>query len=148
METPKEERKSDVEEIVDFIHPVNKYLLWAAVNSEGPYKQEEEKVDLIFEEDFLLFPKGYKSGDELSFMDAAERQAFRDAQTCVKDFGRAISEHLREVQRHKCDFLRELHSLERTLQQEVYSRLSAESIDGFTRWIESVTTCPNTIERI
>eukprot|EP00826_Nyctotherus_ovalis_P058087 TRINITY_DN7963_c0_g1_i4.p1 TRINITY_DN7963_c0_g1~~TRINITY_DN7963_c0_g1_i4.p1 ORF type:complete len:149 (-),score=48.76 TRINITY_DN7963_c0_g1_i4:173-619(-) len=148
MEVPKEERKPDVEEIADFIHPVSKYILWAAINNEGPYKQEEQKVDLIFEEDFLLFPKGYKSADELNFMDAAERQTFRDAQTCVKDFARAISQHLKEVQKHKCDFLRELHSLERVLQQEVYSRLSTESIDAFTNWIESVATCINKIERI
>lgn len=131
-----EEYKESTEGIKEFLSPVCKYLIWAAIHNEGPYKSEEQKIDLILDEDYLLFPKG--SG-ELDFLDVEDKRAFFECQASINNKGITISEHIKEMEAHKRDFLKELRSLEKLLQKEVFSRMDDERIKTFTQWIESVS---------
>jgi hypothetical protein len=133
-----EEQKWSMEDPTEYISSVQKYILWAATNNEGPYKSEEQKIDLIFDEDHLLFSKGYQNTDELNFLDVADKLVFYNNQTSIKDIARSLREHFKVIQAHKCNLLREIYSLENLLQQEVFSRINSEAVASFIQWVETV----------
>jgi len=135
-----EEQKWSMKDVTEYISPLHKYLLWAAVNNEGPYKHEEQKIDLIFDEDYIVFPKGYQNTGELNFLDVTDKSAFCKSQTSIKDIARSLREHFKFIQARKRDFLREIRSLENLLQQEVFSHINSETISSFIQWVETVST--------
>jgi hypothetical protein len=134
---------------------VCKYILWAVVNNEGPYKKKEEKVNLIFDEGYLAFPKDHSDlyggtilvkgidFQEKNFLDVIEKQVFYDSEASTKDLAKSISNHLQIIEEHKSKFIKDVNSLEELLQREVFGRMSVEAIDIFTQWIDDVIPCPN-----
>jgi len=144
----KEEPVSKEEDLTSFINPLCKYVIWAAINNEGPYKNEVQIPQILFEEDYALFPNGYIGSDELHFMTTEERQAFRESRVNVKDMARYMAERLKEIEKHKCDFLREIHSLGALLQQEVFSKMSIETANEFKNWVVNVINYITVLEDI
>lgn len=71
------------------IPPIGKYVLWAAVNNESPYKIEEDKINLLFDDDCSLFPKGQRltlpkacaDSDELCLLNKIEKYSVRYVQS-------------------------------------------------------------------